>query len=91
MRVSKEIIFQLGLCLTEWLFCTENSRQFITHRDSDACISRDGLCIFAVRLNVNVKAVFSTNRISNLVNEGKHVFALTPCGNLTFVLPEMVI
>lgn len=47
------------------------NRQFVTHRDSDACISCDGLCIFAVRLNVNVKAVFSTNRISNLVNEGK--------------------
>lgn len=39
LRVSKEVICQLGLCLTERLFCTENSRQFITHRDSDACIS----------------------------------------------------
>lgn len=29
--------------------------------------------IFAVRFKANVKAVFSTNEISNLVNERKHV------------------
>ena len=40
--------------------------------------------------NVNVKTVFSTNDICNLVNEGKHVFALAPRGNLTSILPEMV-
>lgn len=43
----------------------------------------NGHCIFAVRFNVNVKAGFSTNGISNLVNERKHVFALAPHGNLT--------
>lgn len=43
---------------------------------------------FAVRFNVNVKAVFSTNRISNLVNEGKHDFAFAPCGNFTSILPD---
>ena len=37
----------------------------------------NGYYIFAVRFNVNVKAVFSTNGISNLVNEGKHVFSST--------------
>lgn len=51
----------------------------------------NGHYIFAVRFNVNVKAVFSTNGISNLVNQGKHVFALAPHGNLTSILPEMVI
>ena len=51
----------------------------------------NGRCIFAVRYNVNVKAVFSTNGISNLVNEGKHVFALTSHGNLMSILPETVI
>lgn len=35
------IIRQLGLCLAEQLFCTENSRQFITHRDSDVRIGRE--------------------------------------------------
>lgn len=51
----------------------------------------NGRYIFAVRFNVNVKAVFSTNGISNLVNEGKHVFALAPRGNLTSILPDTVI
>lgn len=46
--------------------------------------------MFAVRFNVNVKAVFSTKGISNPVNEGKHVFTLAPRGNLTSILPEMV-
>lgn len=41
-----------------------------------------------IAVNVNVKAVFSTNRNSNLVNEGKHVFAFTPCGIFTSILPE---
>lgn len=39
---------------------------------------------FCSRYNVNVKAVFS-NGISNLVNEGKHVFALVSHGNLILV------
>ena len=51
----------------------------------------NGHYVFAVRFNVNVKAVFSTNGHSNLVNEGKHVFALAPQGNLTSILPDMVI
>lgn len=50
-----------------------------------------GHYIFAVRFNVNVNAVFSANGINNLVNEGKHVFALAPHGNLTTFVPEMVI
>ncbi len=51
----------------------------------------DGHYIFAVRFNVNVKAVFSTDGISNLVNEGKHVFALAPHGNIISIVPEMII
>lgn len=78
------MICHLGLCLTEKAVCTGNFRQFITRRDSDAHISRERT-LFAV--NVNVKAVFSTNRNSNLVNEGKHVFAFTPCGIFTSILP----
>lgn len=50
-----------------------------------------GHYIFAVRFNVNVNTVFSANGINNLVNEGKHVFALAPHGNLATFLPEMVI
>lgn len=45
---------------------------------------------FAVRFNVNVKAVYRTNGMRNLVDERKHVFALAPRGILTSVLHEMV-
>lgn len=33
---------------------------------------------------------FSTNQISKHVIEGKHVYALTPLGNLTHLLSDMV-
>lgn len=41
---------------------------------------------FAVRFIVNVEEVFSTNGISSLVNEGKHVFAFAPHRNFYFCL-----
>lgn len=47
----------------------------------------NGYYISAVRLNVNVKAVFGTNGSSNLVNEGKHVFALA---QRTSILPGIL-
>lgn len=79
------MICHLGLCLAEKTCLYWKFKAVYYSRDSDAHISREWT-LFAV--NVNVKAVFSTNRNSNLVNEGKHVFAFTPCGIFTSILPK---